>query len=52
MLITDQKQIEEAISIIIGEDSYVSLRRTDFDLLCLHPALQTRPLLRPGGWGE
>ena len=38
MLITDQKQIEEAISQIIGEESYVSLRRTDFDQLCPHPA--------------
>ena len=31
MLITDQKQIAEAISKIVGEESYVSLRRTDFD---------------------
>ena len=38
MLITDQKQISEAISQIIGEESYVSLNRTDFDLLCPHPA--------------
>ena len=38
MLITDQKQIAEAISQIIGEESYVSLRRTDFDQLCPHPS--------------
>lgn len=38
MLITDQKQIAEAIAQIIGEESYVSLRRTDFDQLCPHPA--------------
>jgi len=38
MLITDQNQIAEAISQIIGEESYVSLRRTDFDQLCPHPA--------------
>ena len=38
MLITDQKQIAEAIAQIIGEESYVSLRRTDFDELCPHPA--------------
>ena len=38
MLITDQKQIAEAISQIISEESYVSLRRTDFDQLCPHPA--------------
>jgi len=38
MLITDQKQIAEAISQIIGEDSYVSLRQADFDELCPHPA--------------
>ena len=38
MLITDQKQIAEAISQIIGEESYVSLRRTDFDELCPHPS--------------
>lgn len=38
MLITDQKQIAEAISQIIGEESYVSLRQTDFDQLCPHPA--------------
>ena len=38
MLITDQKQIAEAISQIIGEESYVSLCRTDFDQLCPHPA--------------
>ena len=37
MLITDQKQIAEAISQIISEESYVSLRRTDFDQLCPHP---------------
>lgn len=38
MLITDQKQIAEAISQIIGEESYVSLRQADFDELCPHPA--------------
>ena len=38
MLITDQNQIAEAISQIIGEESYVSLRRTDFDQFCPHPA--------------
>ena len=38
MLITDQKQIAEAIAQIIGEESYVSLRRTDFDELCPHPS--------------
>ena len=38
MMITDQKQIAEAISQIISEESYVSLRRTDFDQLCPHPA--------------
>ena len=38
MLITDQKQIAEAISQIIDEESYVSLHRTDFDQLCPHPA--------------
>ena len=38
MLITDQNQIAEAISQIIGEESYVSLRRRDFDQLCPHPA--------------
>ena len=38
MLITDQKQIAEAISQIIDEESYVSLRQTDFDQLCPHPA--------------
>ena len=38
MLITDQKQIAEAIAQIIGEESYVSLRRTDFDQLCPHPS--------------
>ena len=38
MLITDQKQIAEAISQIIGEESYVSLCRTDFDQLCPPPA--------------
>ncbi len=38
MLITDQNQIAEAISQIISEESYVSLRRTDFDQLCPHPA--------------
>ena len=38
MLITDQKQIAEAISQIIGEESYLSLCQTDFDLLCPHPA--------------
>lgn len=38
MLITDQNQIAEAISQIIGEESYVSLHRTDFDQLCPHPA--------------
>ena len=38
MYITDQKQIAEAIAQIIGEESYVSLRRTDFDQLCPHPA--------------
>ena len=38
MLITDQNQIAEAISQIIGEESYVSLRRKDFDQLCPHPA--------------
>ena len=38
MLITDQKQIAEAISQIIGEESYVSLSQTDFDQLCPHPA--------------
>jgi hypothetical protein len=38
MLITDQNQIAEAISQIIGEESYVSLRRTDFDQLCPHPS--------------
>lgn len=37
MLITNQKQIAEAISQIIGEESYVSLCRTDFDQLCPHP---------------
>ncbi len=38
MLITDHNQIAEAISQIIGEDSYVSLRQADFDELCPHPA--------------
>lgn len=38
MLITDQKQIAEAISQIISEESYVSLNQTDFDQLCPHPA--------------
>ena len=38
MLITDQKQIAEAIAQIISEESYVSLRRTDFDELCPHPS--------------
>ena len=38
MLITDQNQIAEAISQIIGEESYVSLRQTDFDQLCPHHA--------------
>ena len=38
MLITDQNQIAEAISQIIGEECYVSLRRTDFDQLCPHPS--------------
>ena len=38
MFITDQKQIAEAISQIIGEESYVSLRQADFDQLCPHPA--------------
>ena len=38
MLITDQNQIAEAIAQIIGEESYVSLRQTDFDQLCPHPA--------------
>ena len=38
MLITDQKQIAEAIAQIISEESYVSLRRTDFDQLCPHPS--------------
>lgn len=38
MLITDHNQIAEAISQIIGEESYVSLRRTDFDQLCPHPS--------------
>ena len=38
MLITDQNQIAEAISQIIGEESYVSLGRTDFDQLCPHPS--------------
>lgn len=38
MLITDQKQIAEAISQIIDEESYVSLCQTDFDQLCPHPA--------------
>ena len=50
MLITDQNQIAEAISQIIGEESYVSLRRTDFDQLCPHPACAlhvTAPTPRP-----
>ena len=38
MLITDHNQIAEAISQIIGEESYVSLRQADFDELCPHPA--------------
>jgi hypothetical protein len=38
MLITDQNQIAEAISQIIGEESYVSLRQADFDQLCPHPS--------------
>ena len=38
MLITDQNQIAEAIAQIIGEESYVSLHRTDFDQLCPHPS--------------
>lgn len=42
MLITDQKQIAEAISQIIGEESYVSLRQADFDQLCPHPARAAR----------
>lgn len=37
MLITDHNQIAEAISQIIGEESYVSLRQADFDELCPHP---------------
>ena len=38
LLITDQNQIAEAISQIIGEESYVSLRQADFDQLCPHPS--------------
>ena len=38
MLITDQNQIAEAISQIIGEESYVTLRQADFDQLCPHPS--------------